>query len=143
MINFRRRCPWAPAEGEAGGYPCQGHGGAAALFLKHPHGSCPRERFRIAAMRRGPQSRGRRPCVGIREERCKYTLKLPPEASPGGTPGRAPGGPPEARALGYGPAVLKPLGFILLPLVRLTQYRLHTHVRFTINLDFQSLSYIP
>lgn len=57
-----------------------------------------------------------------------HTLKLPPEASPGGTPGRAPGGPPEARALGYGPAVLKPLGFIILPLVRLTQYR-STHTR--------------
>ena len=39
------------------------------------------------------------------------TLKLPPEASPGGTPGRAPGGPPEAKALGYGPAVLKSKGF--------------------------------
>ena len=57
------------------------------------------------------------------------TLKLPPEASPGGTPGRAPGGPPEAKALGYGPAVLKSRrDFILLPLVRLTQYR-STHTR--------------
>jgi len=40
-----------------------------------------------------------------------HTLKLPPEASPGGTPGRAPGGPPEARALGVRPGRIKTFRF--------------------------------